>query len=147
MELMFPRIVPIPPKIELIAVDWAGLNAPALMSACTVFIKLRVAESVFVSIEVVVGSKTSAACAVFVFTDKAKTNAKSTPADTKQTRNALIFLVIVLLIVNYLFMAKIVDLAILPRTQTQKIYSFISAQATYTPISSEDLCTLMASGN
>ena len=89
IELMFARIEPMLPKVELSTTDWLGVNAPALMCVCTVVIRVCVAESVVVSMPVVVESNMSAACAVGIAADVTRrTRASEMPTDRKPIRDA-----------------------------------------------------------
>jgi len=82
------------PSVPLNAADWVELKSPALISPCIVLIRLPVAEMVVTSIDVVVGSKVTCACALLVVADATTTTANNAAATTKLTREMLIFLVI-----------------------------------------------------
>jgi len=88
IELIFPRIVPMLPRVALSTTDWLDVNIPALMCVCTVFIKVFVAESVDTSMPVVVESNTRAACAVGIATDETRRiTAREMPTDRKPIRD------------------------------------------------------------
>lgn len=100
MELMFARMLLIPPMVMLTALDCAGVKASWLILTCTVFIRLPVAEIVSPSSAVVAESKTNAACALFVGIATIKMNAKNILTNITPMRDALIFLIIRFLIVR-----------------------------------------------